>query len=130
MNFPEKYIKHGTFKLHSGDISTKFYDVNALITEHKYLNDIINSIPIFNCYVGIATCGAIIASHFYSFAMVKDGELKGKVCDEYCLIDDVVTTENSINEAIKIIGKNPKYIFVVVDRRKIKNLEIVSMYSD
>lgn len=82
-----------------------------------------------DCYVGIATCGAIIASHFTPFAIVKDKELKGKIHGEYCLIDDVVTTETSITEAIKIIGKQPKCIFVVKDRRKIKTLKIQSIYS-
>jgi len=55
--------------------------------------------------------------------------LKGKVEGEYCLIDDVATTENSLNEAISVIGYEPKTIFVVVDRRKEKTLNITSMYE-
>lgn len=126
--FPKKYIKHGTFKLHSGDTSNKFYDVNALITDQKHLHHIIRNIPEADCYVGVATCGAIIASHLTPFAMVKDNEVKGKIHGDYCLIDDVVTTETSIKEAIKIIGRPPKHIFVVKDRRELKTLQIQSMF--
>lgn len=125
--FPKEFIKKGKFTLHSGEISDIFYDVNGLITNTKHRNNIIRKIPECESYVGIATCGAIIASHF-KFAMIKDGELKGKINGEYCLIDDVVTTETSINEAIKIIGRKPKIIFVVLDRRKIKKLDIKSIW--
>ena len=79
--------------------------------------------------MGIATCGAIIASHLTLFAMIKDGEVKGRIKGDYCLIDDVVTTEASIDEAISIIGRFPKCVFVVKDRRKIKTIQIQSIYS-
>jgi len=130
MKFPEQFIKRGKFKLHSGEESNVFYDVNALLTNEEHFKNIILSIPKDDvCYVGIATGGAIIANHFNPFAMVKDGELKGEIEGEYYLIDDVCTTEGSLNEAIKIIGKEPKCIFVVVDRRKIKNLKLTSIYG-
>ena len=114
MRFPEEYIKRGEFKLHSGDVTHIFYDANALITDAKYLGMILSSVP-DDCesYVGVATGGAIIASHFKSWAMIKDGELKGSVRGDYCLIDDVCTTEGSLREAIEIIGRSPKHIFVV-----------------
>ena len=125
MEFPEKYIKRGRFKLHSGGTTDIFYDVNAMITELKYLYKILVEIPYCKNYIGIATGGAIIASQFDNWSMVKDGELKGKnIRGDYCLIDDVCTTEDSIKEAIKIIGKKPLFIFVVVDRRKKKTSEI------
>ena len=134
MKFPEKYIKKGKFKLHSGEITDIFYDVNKFLTDEDNLWRLVvqfinKNKKYYNVYVGIATGGAIIASQFLPFAMIKDGELKGKVEGDYCLIDDVATTENSLREAINIIGKNPKDIFVVVDRRKEKTLDIISVYD-
>ena len=128
--FPKEYIKKGHFILHSGEVTDTFYDVNAMLTDK--LDDIkwwaMQSVRFCDSVVGIATGGAIIASQFDKFAMIKDGELKGTIEGEYCLIDDVVTTENSLVDAIKIIGQEPKKIFTVVDRRKKKTLEIESMY--
>lgn len=135
--FPEECVVIGRFKLHSGDITNIFYDVNKLVTNREHLREIVRNVPDCICYVGIATCGAIISSHCQNFeqdsvnAMIKDKELKGQIRKEYCLIDDVVTTESSIKEAIAIIGHNPKHIFVVVDRRKKdeRTLDIESMYD-
>lgn len=116
-DFPYKYIKRGNFKLHSGDTTDVFYDVNAFIAEN--LKEILFNVPHCKSYVGIATGGAIIASHFTNFAIIKDKEVKGTIdrLDRYCLIDDVTTTENSLDEAIHTIGIYPDKIFVVVDRR-------------
>ena len=128
--FPKEYKKKGHFKLHSGEVTDTFYDVNAMLTDN--MDDIKwwaeQSTRFCDSVVGIVTGGAIIASHFDKFAMIKDGEMKGTIEGEYCLIDDVVTTENSLNDAIDIIGSKPKKIFTVVDRRKKKTLEIESMY--
>ncbi len=130
MKFPEEFIKKGDFTLHSGKKTDIFYDVNALLTNRHYFEIIINSVPIGNLtYVGIATGGAIIAGHFTPFAMIKDAELNGVVEGEYCLVDDVCTTERSLREAIQIIGRNPKCIFVVVDRRRTKNLNLESLFD-
>lgn len=128
--FPKEYMKKGKFTLHSGRVSDVFYDVNAFITDTIYKHNTLRKIPKADSYVGIATCGAIIASHCLNFAMIKDKELKGEIKGDYCLIDDVVTTEKSIKEAIEIIGHKPKCIFVVVDRRdkKERTLNIRSMY--
>lgn len=128
MKFPKKFIKKGKFKLHSGDFTDIFYDVNLMLTDYDEFLKIILSVPNCASYVGIATGGAVIASQFLNWAMIKDGELKGLVGD-YCLIDDVCTTENSLKEAIKIIGKQPKNIFVVVDRRTKKTLKLIAMYT-
>lgn len=129
--FPRKYIKKGIFKLHSGEVTDTFYDVNAMLANN--LDDIKwwagQSVRFCDSVVGIVTGGAIIASQFDKWAMIKDGELKGTIEGEYCLIDDVVTTENSLNDAIDIIGFKPKKIFTVVDRRKEKALEIESIYE-
>ena len=131
--FPEEYIKRGKFKLHSGQETNTFYDVNEALTNVDILTEIrlkiSSNYKLYDTYVGISTGGAIIASQFYPFAMIKDGELKGTIEGAYCLIDDVVTTENSIKDAISIIGSKPKKIFVVVDRRKKKTLDIESMYG-
>lgn len=129
--FPNKYIKKGKFKLHSGELTDTFYDVNAMITSNPNflkINDFIWKLPVIK-FIGISTGGAIISSWFPYWAMIKDGELKGKIEGNYCLIDDVCTTEKSIKDAIKIIGRKPKIIFVVVDRRKKETLEIKSLYK-
>jgi len=135
MKFPETHIKKGQYKLHSGEMSGVFYDVNAMLGNYEGFSKIIKFIEYpksgnqFGTYVGIATGGAIIASQFRDFAMVKDGELKGHITGSWCLIDDVVTTERSIKEAINLIYTEPTEIFVVVDRRKEKTLDITSMYE-
>ena len=131
MRFPKKYMKQGDFTLHSGLHSKVFYDVNALLTDFDEFGKIMRAIPECDCYVGIATGGAIIASHLWNWAMVKDGELKGEITGEYCIVDDVVTTETSIRECIEAVGRPPQYIFVVVDRRRKndKKLKIHSMYK-
>ena len=150
--FPKKYIKHGEFTLHSGQRSDTLYDVNEMLTDEGELQKILSAFPwqVDTC-VGVATGGAIIASHMIKygmhFVMVKDGELKGEIQGSYCLVDDVVTTEASIREALKIIAdsvrpsacdselspsaprvRKPRYIFVVVDRRRKKILKINSMF--
>lgn len=134
MKFPKRYIKKGRFKLHSGQYSDTLYDVNELLTDYDEWVKIRDAIPkYYDTYVGIATAGAIISFYFKTYkkiAFIKDGELKGNVIGDYCLIDDVCTTENSIKEAIKIIGIKPSYIFVVMDRRKEKTLEIESLYQE
>ena len=133
MEFPKQFIRKGKFKLHSGQTSNIFYDVNSLLTNYSEWIKVREGIPKhFRTYVGVATGGAIIASQFNTYknwAFVKDGELKGKIEGNYCLIDDVVTTEESIKEAIKIIGVKPEHIFVVVDRRTTKKLKIQSLYD-
>ena len=103
MKFPEKYIKHGRFVLHSGEVSNILYDVNALLTNYNEWIKIREAIPKwYTDYVGIATGGAIIASQlntFKNWLMIKDGELKGNFVNHregYCLIDDVCTTEKSL----------------------------------
>lgn len=126
MKFPERYRKQGEFRLHSGQNSDVFYDVNEMLTHDYYLRKILDKVPMSSHYIGIATGGAIIARLISSerkskFSMVKDKELKGDFpLGKWILIDDVVTTGTSLEEAVKIVGKNPEEIFVVVDRR-VKN---------
>ncbi len=107
MKFPEKYIKRGNFKLHSGQSSDIFYDVNEMLTDDFYMMQILDNIPLNNHYIGIATGGAIIARLISSerkskFSMIKDGVLKGdSPSGDWILIDDMVTT-GSANENPKI----------------------------
>ena len=140
MKFPEKYIKHGNFILHSGQTSDIFYDVNALLTDNFYLRYLLDEVPRSKHYVGIVTGGALIAiiAHIHhgrfpgsKFSMIKDGELKGEIPDrDWTLIDDVVTTGNSLLEAIITAGSKPKNIFVVVDRReRNENPEVNSIFE-
>ncbi len=137
MKFPEKYTLQGTLKLHSGGVSNILYDVNTLLTDKEYLKMVLDKIPDSPHYVGIATGGAILAGIIAEkrnsqFSMIKDGRLKGPIPqEEFILIDDVVTTEGSINEAITILKEiTPKKIFVVMDRRKDKNLTIESIFEE
>lgn len=123
--------------LHSGQSTSVFYDVNALLTERTYLDYILHRIPCSEHYVGIATGGALIALAAFQknptskFSMIKDGELKGALpLDEWILVDDVVTTGNSLTEAIKIIGEVPSKIIVAVDRRtENKNPEVKPIFE-
>ena len=122
--------------MHSGQTSNIFYDVNALLTDKTYLMEVLKNISFDEHYVGIATGGAIIAGiihlrHGAKFSMVKDGELKGEFPKGYwTLIDDVVTTGNSLLEAISIVGSKPERIIVVVDRReKNENPKVNSIFE-
>ncbi len=138
MKFPEKYIEHGDFTLHSGGRTNIRYDVNGMLTDNYYRDLILNEIPISNYYIGIATGGALIGilvskeRQNSKFSMIKDGKLKGDLpLDDYLLIDDVTTTENSLLEAIGIIGKTPSGIWVCVDRRLVadRRLSINSIFE-
>ena len=124
-----KYIHYGKFKLHSGQYSDIIYDVKEMICNDELpkILDYINTnldMYMFNTVVGIESAGSIIATQVYMShhdirlaSITKDNKLVGKVVSPYLLIDDVVSTENSIRKAIEIIGKEPEKIFVIVDRR-------------
>ncbi len=137
LRYPQEHIERGSFVLHSGGRAAFRYDVNSLLANEAHRRDILERIPMSEHYVGIATGGALIAGWVaqergQAFSMVKDGELKGRVPKEdYLLIDDVVTTESSLREAISAIGKKPREILVAVDRRKEqdRDLEIISLYE-
>ena len=138
IRFPEEYIRRENCELHGGQMSNVFYDVNELLTNDFYVRHVIHQIPESDHYVGIATGGAIIAGTVWfermcisKLSMVKDGELKGKIPGgKYLLIDDVTTTEDSLREAIGIIGHEPQEIIVCIDRRlEDKTLEISSIFE-
>lgn len=138
----EKYTKKGLFKLSSGQLTDTFYDVQEMLAEN--LRRIRYQIPRgYDTYTGIATGGAILASHaveineknmsYPNFVIInKEDELKGKVIGKVLLIDDVVTTENSVRRALQLIPRGHETeIFCVVDRRKpeLKSLKISSIYQ-
>lgn len=137
-----KYTHYGKFKLHSGQYGDTLYDIKEMIVDDKLpeILDYINTnldINIFNTIVGIESVGAIIASQVYMNTLdirlaivTKNDKLVGKVVEPYLLIDDVVTTGSSIENAIKIIGIQPHKIFCVLDRRPNKeNIYGIDVYS-
>ncbi len=136
--------KEGDFTLHSGEKSSYLFDVMKLLDKrmfHRHLGRFVKD----ECLVGIEFGGAILAAagsqnnHQWDefgiaytrdrrFGIIrKDGTLYGYIPDNYTLIDDVVTTENSIRKAIEQIGKEPEKIKCIVDRRKVCDLQIESM---
>jgi orotate phosphoribosyltransferase len=137
MKFPEEFIERGSRVLHSGQTSDVFYNVNAILTDDFYLRHILNKIPRSEHYIGVATGGSLIAlvSHVKypesKFSMIKDGKLLGeKPAEEYILIDDVVTTGNSLLEAISILRSMPEKIIAAVDRRpENKNPEVKAVFE-
>jgi len=124
-------LKHKEVTLHSGQKSNYIFDVMELIPTYSFRFFFSRFVEKDTCLVGIDFGGAILAtlsSNIKSFAFVrKDGSVYGNIPDNYTLIDDVVTTENSIRTAIQHIGKIPKKIKCVVDRREDPALEIESM---
>ena len=99
MKFPEEYIEYGRFKLHSGQTSDTFYDINALLTNPLYFLYVLHNLPFSAHYVGIATGGALMAVAVHTenpaskLSIIKDGVLLGeKPMNPYALFDDVVKT--------------------------------------
>lgn len=137
MKFPEEYIRHGNFVLHSGQRSPILYDVVKAMTNPFCFDYILNSIPFSGHYVGIATGGALmaIAAHVDAvipkFSLIRDGEFLGeKPKEDWILLDDVVTTGKSLLEAISLVGNNPEKIIVAVDRReRNENPEVKSIFE-
>lgn len=132
----QKAYTKGDFILHSGKKSKYLFDVMKLIGEPEFIAEYHKFIRYRNrrsFVVGIEFGGAVLASldagYGRKFAIVrKDGTIYGStIPDDYVLLDDVVSTENSLKTAIWAIGKEPKKIKCIVDRRKEKILKIESM---
>jgi orotate phosphoribosyltransferase len=125
----------GNFILHSGQKSTYMFDIMKLISNfdfHREFCQFVND----DFLVGIEFGGAILATvNGLDFAIIrKDGTIYGSpIPKRFVLLDDVVTTENSLRTAIKQIhdqtGYYPDEIKCIVDRRseKMKALHIESM---
>jgi len=135
IKFPGEYIKEGRFVLNSGLESNIKYEVEELLTNPLYLNYVLDNIPLSEHYIGIASGGALMAIAAHSrFSMVKKNEFYGEKPEgAWVLIDDVVTTDGSLNKAIKLIKRKPDKIIVAVDRRDlegtIKTLEVISLFQ-
>jgi len=111
-----------------------------LIRNTKFLEEF-NKFVGRDFLVGIEFGGAILAAmnmtsrHNNQIAMIrKDGTICGNLIPKsYVLLDDVITTENSVRRAMeqlyKQIGKYPDEVKCIVDRRYKKNklLHIESM---
>lgn len=131
----------GDFTLHSGQKSKYLFDVMKLIKNPDFLLDF-HEFTKGDFLVGIELGGAILAAidggYVKDFAIIrKDGTIYGSpIPKKYVLLDDVITTENSVRMASKQlveqlggIGHHPDEIKCIVDRRKKENraLHIESM---
>jgi len=129
-------LKEGNFTLHSGQKSKYLFDVIKLIDNFDFQQEFARFVD-GDFLVGIEFGGSILAmlNGNENFAIIrKDGTIYGnKIPKEYVLIDDVITTENSVRTAItqlyKTIGYYPEEIKCVVDRRQynLKSLHVESM---
>lgn len=119
-----KAYKKGKFKLHSGEESTYIFDVLEIIHDQEFLKAFREFVKYETYLVGIEFGGSIMAAlSGKPFGIIrKDGTVYGNIPDNYTLIDDVVTTENSLRNAHKslVMKYNFKPInqfMCVVDRR-------------
>jgi orotate phosphoribosyltransferase len=132
-------LKEGDYTLHSGQKSKYIFDVMRLIRNQEFLEEFYNFVD-GDFLVGIEFGGAAYVilnggNQNIDFAIIrKDGTIYGSpIPKDYVLLDDVVTTENSIRVAMEQIyskiGHYPDEIKCVVDRRERKNksLHIESM---
>ena len=132
-------LTKGNFTLHSGQKSNYIFDIMKLIRNEDFLKEFDEFIK-GDFIVGIEFGGSILAAlnansrYQRNFAIIrKDGTIYGdSIPKHYVLLDDVVTTENSLRTAMKQlggIGHYPDEIKCVVDRRKKENksLHIESM---
>ena len=127
-----KYIRYGEWEIHNDTL----YDIKSLIMEN--IDDVCKQIPDdVDTLVGIEGSASIIAvsrtvclsQKHKVIAFIRNGVLIGDIKGEYCLVDDVITTETSIRKDIEIIGKPPKHIFCIVDRRFFPGLKINSIFK-
>ena len=124
----DKIKKEGDFILHSGDKSDVLYDVLEVVGTKKFLNSFKKFIRKEEYLVGIEFGGAILAAMSGKpFGIVrKDGTVYGEIPNNYSIIDDVITTGNSIESAIFRIQKRPKHVCCIVNR---SSLDVHSMYE-
>ena len=132
-------IEYGDFTLHSGDKSNWKCDLMKMRETFYSLTNLLQcskNIPT----VGIMTGGAFLAyaHNPYNCGIVLPKENKVYLPQEWGdgrkvnLIDDVVTTESSIKEAIKLLKKNDiivSEIFTILDRRVYKEITIHSLFT-
>ena len=134
-------LRRGDFTLHSGQKSKYLFDIMKLINNEDFLSKF-REFTKGDFLVGIEFGGAILASldggYTKKFAIIrKDGTIYGSpIPKKYVLLDDVVTTENSVRMASEQLAKQlggighyPDEIKCIVDRRKKehRSLHIESM---
>ncbi len=130
-------LQEGNFTLHSGQKSKYLFDVMKLINNFDFQQEFTRFVD-GDFLVGIEFGGSILAmlNGNKNFAIIrKDGTIYGnQIPKEYVLLDDVITTENSVRTAMaqlyKTIGYYPEEIKCVVDRREndmFRSLHIESM---
>ena len=131
-------LKQGNFTLHSGQKSEYIFDVMQLIADFDFQQEFCEFVN-GDFLVGVEFGGSILAmlNGNEDYAIIrKNGTIYGSLIPkDYVLLDDVVTTENSLRTAMKQlhdkIGYYPDEIKCVVDRRaeKDKSLHIESMFE-
>lgn len=126
--FKECYTE-GNYVLHSGDSSNFIFDVLKVIHNPIFIDYLPTFLKDDNHLVGIEFGGALIAAMSgRPFSIVrKDGTIYGNIPDKYTLVDDVVTTEGSLREAIDFIDKYPYDIKCIIDRRVKETAKIDSI---
>lgn len=124
-----KCYTEGEYTLHSGDSSNFIFDVLKVVHNPIFINYLPTFLKNDNHLVGIEFGGALIAAMSGKpFSIVrKDGTIYGSIPDNYTLVDDVVTTERSLREAIDFIDKYPYDIKCIVDRRVNETAKICSV---
>ena len=128
MIFKECYTE-GNYILHSGDSSNFLFDVLKIINNPIFIDYLSTFFKDDNHLVGIEFGGALIAAMSGKpFSIVrKDGTIYGNIPDDYTLVDDVVTIEGSLREAIDFIDKYQYNIKCIVDRRVDETAKICSV---
>lgn len=125
----EECYTEGNYTLHSGDSSNFIFDVLKVVNNPMFIDYLPTFFKDDNHIVGIEFGGALIAAMSGGpFSIVrKDGTIYGNIPDDYTLVDDVVTTEGSLREAIDFIDKYPHDIKCIVDRRAKETAKIDSI---
>jgi len=142
----DKSLKHGNFILSDGNKSSYLFDIMELIQKEEFIIVFKKFIKHESFLVGIEFGGSILAAMSGKpFALIrKDGTIYGKIPKEYSLIDDVITTEKNMRQALRELTFNndlyvPRNNIVIVDRRNYNtmfysslnplHLHIESMYK-
>jgi len=157
MKLTEKYkeVSGSLIKLSSGGLSYTYYDFRKLLLKENrddlfkiinifldYMDDKYKNVPIV---VGIYRIGGVIARFYF-----PDGDDKFCVYNphtdiflinpkfksiiknfdnNYILIDDVITTGNTILKAMKNINKKPLEILCLKNRSELSKIKEVNIYQ-
>ena len=121
-----KFWVYGDFTLHSGAKSDRLWDAKLLLKEENKedLKEIVKTlrelIPSKSYVIGIKTMGAVLGKSLEKHIIFdpKTKTLEGELPRDalYVILDDVLTTGNSVLEVIDYIGRLPESIYVLVVR--------------